>query len=229
MSGLREERSLWARRRMLWLAMALILSGGLLAHFIQTSGGIRILDVRFAGTGAVELSALLYVPPNATRRTPAPGILAIHGYFNSREAQDGFAIEFARRGYVVLALDQRGHGYSAPGSSTGAPFAPAGTPTFPRNLAVVFSRFDEFSGVMWDAPTAREVTHSPKTRSGIGRRLEPVSPSSGWCCSCWECLTCCSTSPISLLCAQASVALMQVSIAIRAGGSPSQAGRCCLR
>ena len=47
-------------------------------------------------------------------QTPAPGILAVHGYINSRETQDGFAIEFARRGYVVLALDQTGHGYSDP-------------------------------------------------------------------------------------------------------------------
>ncbi|MGA2368801.1 MAG: alpha/beta fold hydrolase, partial [Dehalococcoidia bacterium] len=55
-----------------------------------------------------------YVPKTATAATPAPGILAIHGYINSRETQDGFAIEFARRGYVVLAMDQTGHGYSSP-------------------------------------------------------------------------------------------------------------------
>src|ERR1700732_4815050 len=92
----------------------LILSGGLLAYLTQTSGGIRLEDVRFKGTNGVTMSALLYIPPNATKQTPAPGILAVHGYINSRETQDGFAIEFARRGYVVLALDQTGHGYSDP-------------------------------------------------------------------------------------------------------------------
>src|SRR5204862_3172816 len=71
-------------------------------------------DVRFKGAKGNTMSGLLYVPPNATAQTPAPGILAIHGYINSRETQDGFAIEFARRGYVVLALDQTGHGYSDP-------------------------------------------------------------------------------------------------------------------
>ena len=94
--------------------LILILAGGLLAHFTQTAGGIKIQDVRFKGAKGNTMSALLYIPPNATAQTPAPGILAVHGYINSRETQDGFAIEFARRGYVVLALDQTGHGYSDP-------------------------------------------------------------------------------------------------------------------
>src|SRR6202158_4374409 len=94
--------------------LVLIVAGGLLAHLTQTSGGIRIQDIRFAGAKGHLMSALLYVPPNASAQTPAPGILAVHGYINSRETQDGFAIEFARRGYVVLAIDQTGHGYSDP-------------------------------------------------------------------------------------------------------------------
>ena len=94
------------------VGVALILAGGLLAWLTQTSGGIQVRDVRFTGAKGNTMSALLYVPANATAQLPAPGILAVHGYINSRETQDGFAIEFARRGYVVLALDQTGHGYS---------------------------------------------------------------------------------------------------------------------
>src|SRR6185295_10445107 len=94
------------------VGVVLIVGGSFAASRVQTAGGIRIDDVRFAGTGGLHMSALLYVPPNATIAKPSPGILAIHGYINSRETQDGFAIEFARRGYVVLALDQTGHGYS---------------------------------------------------------------------------------------------------------------------
>ena len=86
----------------------------MLAHFTQTANGIRIEDVRFKGAKGNTMSALVYIPANATEKTPAPGILAVHGYLNSRETQDGFAIEFARRGYVVVALDQTGHGYSDP-------------------------------------------------------------------------------------------------------------------
>src|SRR5438045_4047163 len=200
------------------VGVILILAGGLLAHFAQTSGGIRIEDVRFKGAKGNTMSALLYIPSNATEKTPAPGVLAVHGYINSRETQDGFAIEFARRGYVVVALDQTGHGYSDPpafangfggpdglaylrslpyvdkdnigleghsmggwtvlaaaaampndyksmvleGSSTGKPFAADGTTTWPKNVALVFAQYEEFSTLMWGVDRAKDVVKSPK-------------------------------------------------------------------
>jgi pimeloyl-ACP methyl ester carboxylesterase len=214
-------------RRRWSLAIAgvlLILAGGALAWLTQTAGGIRIEDIRFKGAKGNTMSALLYIPANATAQTPAPGILAVHGYINSRETQDGFAIEFARRGYVVLALDQTGHGYSDPpafangfggpdglahlrsldfvdknnigleghsmggwtvlaaaatmpndyksmvleGSSTGKPFAADGTPVWPRNVALVFAQYEEFSNLMWGVERARDVTQSPKLWAMFG-------------------------------------------------------------
>ncbi len=217
--------------RLLWLGIVIMVLGCWLAASIQTAGGIRIQDVRFTGTNGTAMSGLLYIPPNATAETPAPGVLAVHGYFNSREAQDGFAIEFSRRGYVVLAIDQTGHGYSEPpafanafggidglkylrsldivdknnvgleghsmggwtvvnaaaaipdgykalvleGSSTGAPYAPEGTTSFPRNLAVVFSRYDEFAGIMWGVDKATNVIHSEKMQAVFGAG-DPIVP-----------------------------------------------------
>jgi hypothetical protein len=67
------------------VGLILILAGGVLAYLTQTSGGIQIRDIRFAGAKGNIMSALLYIPPNATAQTPAPGILAVHGYINSRE------------------------------------------------------------------------------------------------------------------------------------------------
>jgi pimeloyl-ACP methyl ester carboxylesterase len=208
-----------------------MVAGSLLAHLTQTTGGIKIEDIRFKGAKGNTMSALLYTPPNATPQTPAPGILAVHGYINSRETQDGFAIEFARRGYVVLALDQTGHGYSdgpafsngfggpdglaklrsldivdktnigleghsmggwtvlaaatampndykamvLEGSSTGKPFAADGTPTWPRNLALVFAKYEEFSTLMWGVPKARDTVSSPKLWAlfGTNAAVEP--------------------------------------------------------
>lgn len=93
--------------------IVIFLSAGL-AYFIQTSSDVTIKDIRFQSANGKTLSALLYLPASATADKKAPAILAVHGYINSREVQSGFAIEFARRGYVVLALDQTGHGYSDP-------------------------------------------------------------------------------------------------------------------
>jgi pimeloyl-ACP methyl ester carboxylesterase len=216
-----------------WLAavgLGLIFIGSLLAWLIQTAGGVKIADIRFAGTNGLTMSGLLYIPPNATPQTPAPGILAVHGYMNSRETQTAFAIELARRGYVVLAIDQPGHGYSAPparangfggpdglnylrslpfvdknnigleghsmggwsilaaanagqndykalvlnGSSTGRPFAPEGTAAWPRNLALVYGRYDEFSPFFWRSPDARKVTASKKLWDVFGQSTELV-------------------------------------------------------
>lgn len=202
----------------------LILVGSLLAHFIQTSGGITIKDVRFTGTGGKTLAAHLYIPAGVTPEEPAPGILAVHGYINSREVQSGFAIEFARRGYVVLAMDQAGHGYSdAPafangyggpagltylrsldivdknnigleghsmggwailaaanafpdgyqsmvleGASTGGNRSAPGAPQWPRNVAVVFSQFDEFAPSMWQVTRGSEVGSSANLQALFG-------------------------------------------------------------
>jgi len=97
------------------LAILRILVGGFMAYRTQTDrGNIAIRDVRFTGSNGIMMSGLLYVPKGVDAKNRAPGILAVHGYINSRETQDGFAIEFARRGYVVLAIDQTGHGYSDP-------------------------------------------------------------------------------------------------------------------
>jgi hypothetical protein len=51
-----------ALRRGLWLfalGWALALGGGLIAHLVQTSGGVRIEDVRYPGRAGEMLSALL--------------------------------------------------------------------------------------------------------------------------------------------------------------------------
>lgn len=207
------------------LAACLVLGGVGLAAWVQTNGGtVAVRDIRFAGADGGVLSGYLYVPDGASESTPAPAVLAVHGYINSRETQSGFAIELARRGFVVLALDQTGHGYSDPpafaagfggpdalaylrslpfvdstriglegpsmggwavqmaaaahpegyaamvlqGSSTGTFGAPAGTPEVPKNLAVVFSRFDEFSELMWGAPVPADIVGTEKLKSLFG-------------------------------------------------------------
>lgn len=207
---------------LLLIAVALVIGGSWLAATVQTDGGaVAVRDIRFTGNSGHRMSALLYVPATASADRPAPGVVAIHGYINSREHQSPYAIELARRGYVVLAVDQTGHGYSAPpafangfggpdalaylrtldivdkeqvvlaghsmggwasliaagaypndyrsivvsGSSTGTYGAPDGTATFPRNLGLVFGKYDEFSTLMWGSPTGAGIVDTEKLRT----------------------------------------------------------------
>ncbi|MGZ3404652.1 MAG: alpha/beta hydrolase family protein [Phenylobacterium sp.] len=94
------------------LGLVLILVGSILAHQIETAGGVSLREARFAGDQGLEQAGLLYVPHSATPAHPAPAVLVSHGYINTREMQSPFAIELARRGFVVLAMDMVGHGYS---------------------------------------------------------------------------------------------------------------------
>jgi pimeloyl-ACP methyl ester carboxylesterase len=211
--------------RTTFIALTMIILGSWLASLIQTDNGqVQVSDIRFVGSAGQTMSALLYRPQNATVDNPQPAVLAVHGYINSRETQSGFAIELARRGIVVLALDQTGHGYSdAPafahgfggpdglaylrslafvdkqrvgleghsmggwtvlmaaaanpdgyesmvleGSSTGTFGTNEGTPTFPRNLKLVFSRYDEFSALMWESPIADNIIQTEKLKTLFG-------------------------------------------------------------
>lgn len=217
---------------LLALGWVLALGGGWAAHLVQTSGGAEVRDVRFPMADGTQLSGLLYLPPDASVDRPAPAVLLSHGYINTREMQSAFAIELARRGFVVLAMDMSGHGYSegtvganafggpaafdylralpmvdpeniglaghslggAPilfaakanpdsyramvlvGSTPGIFGAPEGEGrAFPRNLAVVFGRYDEFPELMWQVPTGGEIVRSPRLQALFGTDA-PVEP-----------------------------------------------------
>lgn len=80
------------------------------ADGIQHSGGaVEIMDGRLH-TEDGTLTYKLYHPLTATSDHKAPGVLLLHGYQNDHETCAAYAIELARRGAVVLALDEYGHG-----------------------------------------------------------------------------------------------------------------------
>ena len=76
-----------------WLLFAIgwiiILAGSLLAYVTETTNGIasRTSDSRAAKGNTHERLALHSGQRNGARPSPAPGILAVHGYINSRETQ----------------------------------------------------------------------------------------------------------------------------------------------
>jgi pimeloyl-ACP methyl ester carboxylesterase len=217
---------------LLLVAIVLAVGGGWLADRVRTDAGrVDVETIHFVAEDGRRMAADLYVPETAVPAARAPGVLAVHGYINDRGTQSPYAIELARRGYVVLSIDQPGHGNSDPpafaagyggpdglahlrslpmvdserialighsmggwaaliaagtapdayqavavsGSSTGTLGAPEGTPTFPRNLGLVFSRYDEFSELMWGAPTGAAIPETEKLADLFGTE-PPVEP-----------------------------------------------------
>ncbi|MDA8314285.1 MAG: hypothetical protein M0010_03805 [Actinomycetota bacterium] len=223
--------SLWRRLRtapaVLAAGLVLVLIGGFMANTAQTAGGtVRVTPVSFpTATGQMD-TGLLYVPATATTKTPAPGVVTIEGYINSVDTMDGFSIEMARRGAVVLDVNQSGQGGSAPpvgataygavpgydylssmsivrhddigfighsmggwasvlaaaanptgyrsialiSSSVSTPsYEPVpGTPTFPRNVAVIEASNSEFSTLMWGVAKGTEIPTSPRLKAMFG-------------------------------------------------------------
>ncbi|HLI67380.1 MAG TPA: alpha/beta fold hydrolase [Caulobacteraceae bacterium] len=214
------------------LGWALVLFGGLVAHLVQTSGGVTVRDVRYPGQNGVQFAGLLYVPATATAAHPAPAVLVSHGFINTREMQSPFAIELARRGFVVLAMDMAGHGDSggvlgadgfggppALAYLRGLPFVDKteigleahsmggsaimsaatampdayksvvlegsttaflgagreGSPSFPRNLEVVYGQFDEFAPLMWQVAKGADIDRSKRLMAIFGTTT-PVVP-----------------------------------------------------
>lgn len=75
-------------------------------------GNTRIDRIKLIGTDGAEYSALVYVPQNATNKTPAPALLCFHGNAGNARNHESWSMEFARRGFVVLSVDQFGAGNS---------------------------------------------------------------------------------------------------------------------
>ena len=98
-----------------WLIISLVicLISSVGASVFQTDfGSIDYQDLTFTADSGHTLDALLLIPENATADNPAPAIVVSHGWYNNREMQDLNYVEYARRGYVVMAISMYGHGDS---------------------------------------------------------------------------------------------------------------------
>ena len=105
------------KNRMAWIlliiALVFMLAGSLLGSWINTgAGAATVSDVTIQGTNGYKISAYLYTPKTASATSPAPAVLLVHGLNNQKNYMSNTALEFVRRGYVVLSVDQTGHGFS---------------------------------------------------------------------------------------------------------------------
>ncbi|MDT4762303.1 acetylxylan esterase [Sphaerochaeta sp. PS] len=95
--------------KLLYLAIILMVGGSLLASWVNSGlGKVRVDEVSIWQEPGFSVSAYVYTPKNVAEKMPA--ILAIHGLNNQKNHMANTALEFARRGYVVLSMDMSGHG-----------------------------------------------------------------------------------------------------------------------
>ncbi len=79
-------------------------------YIISNHGDVKIKRLHILGTDGLTYSALMYVPSNATDATPAPAIIMYHGGAGNARNHESWSMEFARRGYIALAVDWNGSG-----------------------------------------------------------------------------------------------------------------------
>jgi len=96
------------------ISTILIIFSGLMAHGFQSHfGSVDVQQVAIVDEfNGFRVEGKMYIPKTATLATPAPGILALHGYNNDKDLQRPASLELAKAGFVVLAIDQIGHGDS---------------------------------------------------------------------------------------------------------------------
>ena len=79
---------------------------------VSNWGDVQIRRLTISGPDGANSSGLLYIPSNATDETPAPLMICFHGNAGNARNHESWAVEFARRGFVVLSPDLYGSGDS---------------------------------------------------------------------------------------------------------------------
>ena len=101
------------------LLAATLLCLGLADGVQKDWGNIAVTSGQIEATTVDEtkysMGYKLYVPKGVDENHPAPAVLCLHGYQNDHETSAAYALEFARHGYVALAIDEFGHGSTSIG------------------------------------------------------------------------------------------------------------------
>ena len=108
MEKVRKQARIW-----LCISLCMMLLCGIVVSAVQTNGGkVTMKELMIETDAGYNMCAYLFVPDGVSADNKAPAIVTSHGYLNNKEMQDANYVELARRGYVVLAIDQPGHGDS---------------------------------------------------------------------------------------------------------------------
>ncbi len=97
----------------LMLMIAVILVSSLFSSLLQSNFGKTDIEyIQVVDEYGNTITGKIYRPTTATYANPAPGILLCHGMNNDKDTEAPLAMELAKRGFVVIAVDQQNHGDS---------------------------------------------------------------------------------------------------------------------
>ncbi|WP_320127839.1 alpha/beta fold hydrolase [uncultured Sphaerochaeta sp.] len=93
---------------LIFLFLFMMLAG----YYNAGCGTVTVKNIYYPDTEGNVLRGQLFLPKGVSSVNPAPGIINMHGGGDHLECVGNFSLELARRGYVVLAVDAYGSGYS---------------------------------------------------------------------------------------------------------------------
>ncbi len=82
------------------------------SYFNSGSGTVSVKNIYYPDSNGNILRAQLFIPNGVSAGKRAPAILNMHGGGDNLECVGNFSSELARRGYVVLSVDEYGSGFS---------------------------------------------------------------------------------------------------------------------
>lgn len=102
------------RGRLLIACLLTVIGSALFASLIQTSWGrVQVIEIKIPTQDGQWLVASLFRPKSATSEKKAPLVVVVPGFQRSKESLSNIAIELARRGIVVIAIDPYAQGSSS--------------------------------------------------------------------------------------------------------------------
>lgn len=114
MIGNVEEQPRNFSQKLFWGCVIFVVLASLLASCFQSSwGNVKVIGIKIPTQNGQWVVADLFRPRSATAESTAPLVIVVPGFQRSKETQANIAIELARRGIVVIAIDPYAQGSSS--------------------------------------------------------------------------------------------------------------------
>ena len=97
--------------RILCFALVLTVLFSVLNWGVVTGwGNVKITQLSLVGDDGSNYTALMYIPKEASNENKLPALLTLHGASGNGRNHEQYAVEYARRGFIVLSPDSFGSG-----------------------------------------------------------------------------------------------------------------------